>query len=80
MSEWDFRIKQKDANFQQKKLQADVPQCSMLGPILYPLYTSDLHWFNGNVVATFTDDTTVLAIGENNIESIRKVQTPIDGV
>jgi hypothetical protein len=37
---------------------------SVLGPILYLLYTSDLPKLEQNVVATFADDTAIMAIGD----------------
>ena len=49
----------------------------MLGPVLYLLYTSNLHTFNENVVATFADDTAILAVGDSNSESTEKLQTAI---
>ena len=37
--------------------------------VLYLLYTSDLPTFEQNVVATFADDTAIMAIGDSNTES-----------
>ena len=37
-----FRIKQGDAYSELKEIQAGVPQGSVLVPVLYLLYTSDL--------------------------------------
>jgi hypothetical protein len=39
---------------------------SVLGPILYLLYTSDLPTLEQNVVATFADDIAIMVIGDNN--------------
>ena len=77
ISERYFRIKQEDAFSVLKKIQAGVPQGSVLGPVLYLLYTSDLPTFNENIVATFADDTAILAVGDNNIESTEKLQKAI---
>jgi hypothetical protein len=60
-----------------RKIQAGVPQGSVLGPILYLLYTSDLPTLEQNVVATFADDIAILAIGDNNSESTEKLQTAV---
>jgi len=57
-----------------------VPQSSVLGPVLYLLYTSDLPTFEQNVVAEFADDTAIMAIGDNNTESTEKLQAAITKV
>lgn len=72
-----FRIKQEDVYSNLMKIQAGVPQGSVLGPVLYLLYTSDLPTLNQNVVATFADDTAILAVGDNNTESTEKLQNAI---
>jgi predicted GIY-YIG superfamily endonuclease len=74
ISERYFRIKQEDAYSDLRKIQAGVPQGSVLGPVLYLLYTSDLPMFEQNVVATFADDTAIMATGDNNTESTEKLQ------
>jgi len=80
ISERYFRIKQEEAYSDLRKIQAGVPQGSVLGPVLYILYTSDLPTFEKNVVATFADDTAIMAIGDNNTESIEKLQAVITKV
>lgn len=72
-----FRIKQEDSYSELKEIKAGVPQGSVLGPILYLLYTSDLPVLENNTVATFADDTAILAVGKRNEESIQKLQFAI---
>jgi len=49
-------------------------------PSLYLLYTSDLPTFKQNVVATFADDTAIMAIGDNSTEPTEKLQAAITKV
>lgn len=69
-----FRIKQEDTYSELKEIKAGVPQGSVLGPILYLLYTCDLPTLENNVVATFADDTAVMAIADTNEETTSKLQ------
>jgi hypothetical protein len=46
-------------------IELDVPQGSVLWPVLYLLYTADLLTLRQTTVATFADDTTVLASHSN---------------
>jgi hypothetical protein len=75
-----FRIKHEDAYSDLRKIHAGVPQGSVLSPILYLLYTSDLPTLEQTVVATFADDTAIMAIGDNNCESTQKLQMAISEV
>ena len=68
-----FQIKQEEAYSKLKKMNAGVSEGSVLGPLLYLLYTSDLPEDSSNI--TFADDTAILATGQDNKESIRKLNT-----
>lgn len=73
-----FRVKQKQAYSNIKKIEAGVPQGSVLGPTLYLLYTSDIPHPNDCIMATFADDTCILASGNDEIESSTKLQRSVD--
>jgi hypothetical protein len=56
-----FRIKIPDQKSDMFPIQAGVPQGSVLGPILFVLYTSDFPTTNNTTTGTFADDTVILA-------------------
>ena len=72
-----FRIKQDNSFSELKEIKAGVPQGSVLGPILYLLFTADLPDLKSNVTATFADDTAFLAIGRNEHESTSRVASSV---
>jgi hypothetical protein len=65
-----FRVKQGDAYSELKEIKAGVPQGSVLGPILYVLYTSDLPDLGNSTVATSADNTAILAVGTSSETSL----------
>lgn len=73
-----FRIKQDEEYSTLREIKAGVPQGSILGPILYLLYTSDLPQFQEITVATFADDTAIMAVGSNVGEATNKLQKASD--
>lgn len=75
-----FRIKQEDSYSKLNEIKAGVPQGSVLGPVLYLLYTCDLPTFNNNIIATFADDTAVMAIANTNEEAAIKLQRSINKI
>ena len=60
-----FRVKQGEEYSDLKPVKAGVPQGSVLGPVLYLIFTSDIPQPTGTTVATFADDTGILAVGAN---------------
>lgn len=75
-----FRIKQEDSYSELTEIKAGVPQGSVLGPILYLLYTGDLPELENSTLATFADDTAILAVGKDNVESTQKLQCAVNKI
>lgn len=74
LSERLFRVKQEDEYSELKVVQAGVPQGSVLGPVLYLLFTSDIPRSAQVQMATFADDTAILATGKTVQEATNKLQ------
>ena len=75
-----FRVKQEDSYSELRKITAGVPQGSVLGPVLYLLYTNDIPTCEEAVIATFADDTAIIAEGDTIEEATEKLQTATDKV
>lgn len=80
ISERYFRVKQDDVYTALKEIKAGVPQGSVLGPVLYLLYTSDIPKIEHQTIATFADDTAILAVGDESDEVTRKLQESINKI
>lgn len=80
LSQRMFRVRQDDAYSELKPIKAGVPQGSVLGPILYLLYTCDIPELENNTIATFADDTAIMATGVTQEEAVEKVQTAVNTI
>lgn len=67
-------IKQEDVYSELKAINAGVPQGSVLGPILYLLYTYDIPKLEGTTVATFADDTALLTVDTDQEVAVGRLQ------
>ena len=80
LSDRYFRVKYEDAFSELKPIAAGVPQGSILGPILYLLFTNDLPTSSLHTTATFADDTAILAVGNTVRESTKNLQKALNSI
>ena len=60
-----FRVSQGGGHSTCFSIEASVPQGSVLGPVLYTVYATDLSTHPDDLLATFADDTCILASDPN---------------
>jgi endonuclease/exonuclease/phosphatase family metal-dependent hydrolase len=73
-----FQVKHGETYTDLYPVQSGVPQGSILGPVLYSLYTADLPLSKFTTLATYADDTTILASHKNPVEASRLLQTHLN--
>lgn len=65
LSHCQFTVQYGDAKSRLRPVHADVQQSSVLGPLLYLLYTADIPGVQNTHVVTFGDDTAILTLRDN---------------
>lgn len=63
-----------------RKIAAVVPQDSVLGPMLYTIYTSDMPAPSNIIIVTFDDGTAVLATHESAINTSNILQEKLNNI
>lgn len=77
-----FLVRCGEAKSSIRSVNAGVPQGSVLGPILYTIYTSNLPIISDErlTVATFADDTTFMATAETEMSVSEIIHTQLDTI
>lgn len=75
-----FRVRYNQEYSNLKEISAGVPQGSVLGPVLYLLYTRDIPLDGGTMLGTFADDTAILTTDKAVNVSARKLQDAVNNI
>lgn len=75
-----FQVRENNCTSAFYTISAGVPQGSVLGPVLYTLYTYDLPQIPEVTVATFADDTALLASNKCPMQASRTLQKSLNKI
>ncbi|CAK1547668.1 unnamed protein product [Leptosia nina] len=75
-----FQVKCEDCLSPIYEIKAGVPQGSVLGPVLYTVFTADLPISEAVVTATYADDTAVLSCNRDPKVASAKLQECLDKI
>lgn len=75
-----FFVSQGETTTELKKIEAGVPQGSVMGPILYLLYTADLPICGNVITGTFADDTAIMASAVTPNQASLNLQNSLDKI
>jgi len=75
-----FRVKHNSFITADFPINAGVPQGSVLGPLLYLLYTADIPTSNNSTTSTFADDTAILCRHKNVDAATGHLQTHLSQI
>ena len=70
-----FEVKYNAATSSMYEIKSGVPQGSILGPVLYLIFTADLPTSKHTTTATYADDTALLAVHDDPDSATRLLQT-----
>lgn len=75
-----FRVRYDKDYSDLKNISAGVPQGSVLGPVLYLLFTADIPLDKNVMMATFADDTAILATDKSVNQTVNNLQTAMNKI
>lgn len=75
-----FRVRYEQDYSELMKIEAGVPQGSVLGPTLYLLFTRDIPLDNNAMIATFADDTSILVSDKCVVKATEKLQNAVNRI
>lgn len=73
-----FQVKYGESFSSFRECQAGVPQGSVLGPVLYTIFTADIPEIDNVLCATYADDTACLSSSKDPAEASRLLQCQVN--
>jgi hypothetical protein len=80
LTDRQFRVIHEEAITEWKDISTGVPQGSVLGPILYLLYTADIPNNDNITLAMFADDTAILSTRNSQLIATDNLQRSIHNI
>lgn len=77
LTDRSFEVRSKGTFSNSKKITAGVPQGSILGPILYIIYTADMPTSSLTHTCTFADDTAFISVHKNALVASYQLQSHV---
>ena len=77
LSDRTFYVQERNEKSELCKIAAGVPQGSVLGPVLYTLFTADIPVCENVQMGTYADDTAIIATSENPVNASSYIQNEL---
>ncbi|GBP64842.1 RNA-directed DNA polymerase from mobile element jockey [Eumeta japonica] len=72
-----FEVKYNNESSPLQKINSGVPQGSILGPVLYLIFTADIPTYEDTITATYADDTALLSVDKDSCTASAKLQAHV---